>query len=378
MADETFRVVLTGGGSGGHVYPLIAVAETLQAKAAAMNFALELSYIGPKDVYAPTFQAHGISVKPIVAGKIRRYLSLANIIDIPKFFIGFVQALVKLYFIMPDVIFSKGGTGAFPVVLAGWFYRIPVAIHESDAQPGLNSLASAYFAKKIFVSFAAAEKYFNPNIVERTGVPVRKELLENRTSKELAKETLGFTSASPLVVVLGGSQGAASLNIFIVKNLPAITDIAQVLHQTGTANFTDVQKLAQAALIDASFKNRYQPVAYFDDLNYQLALTAADLVVARSGSGTLFEIAAFGVPSILVPHEGGGNGHQRANAYDFAETGAAVVIEGQNLLPGIIISQIKAILSNADLSTKMMLAAKAFFLPDAAEQIAQGIMEVSK
>ena len=378
MKDETFRVVLTGGGSGGHIYPLIAVAEKLQEKANAMRFALELTYVGPKDAYAPVFQDHGISVRPIVAAKIRRYLSFSNVIDVPKFFVGFVQALVKLYFIMPDVIFSKGGTGAFPVVIAGWFYRIPVVIHESDAQPGLGNLASSYFARKIFISFEGASKYFNPALVERTGVPVRKELLEGRTSKELAKETLGFAADSPLVIVLGGSQGAAPLNEFIIKNLPGITDQAQVLHQTGAANFVDMQKLAQAALIDASFKNRYQPTAYLDDANYALALTGADLVVARAGSGTLFELASFGLPAILIPHDNGGNGHQRVNAYDYADTGAAVVIEGQNLLPGILIGQIKIILSNAELRKKMIEAAAAFFVPDAAEKIAMGIMEAAR
>jgi UDP-N-acetylglucosamine--N-acetylmuramyl-(pentapeptide) pyrophosphoryl-undecaprenol N-acetylglucosamine transferase len=377
MTNQAFRVVLTGGGSGGHVYPLIAVADTLQAKSAALNFRLELYYVGPTDAFTPAFASHGIATRSIVGAKIRRYLSLATILDIPKFFIGFMQALFKLYFIMPDVIFSKGGTGAFPVVLAGWFYRIPIAIHESDARPGLGNLASAYFAKKIFVSFSAAEKYFNPNIVLRTGVPVRKELLENRTSKDLAKETLGFSSSNPLTVILGGSQGAVSLNEFIMKNLSAITDVTQVLHQTGTANFVDVKNLSQAALLDASFKNRYQPIAYLDETNSALALTAADVVVSRAGSAYIFEFAAFGIPAILIPHEGGGNGHQRANAYDYAEFGAAVVIEGQNLLPGIFLEQLKIILSNEELRTKMTLAAKAFFVPDAAEAIANGIMEIS-
>ena len=378
MTDEKFRVVLTGGGSGGHVYPLIAIAETLQAKSEELHFDLELRYFGPKDGYMPTFLDHGIPVTAITGAKLRRYLSFANIVDIPKFFFGFAQALVKLFLVMPDVVFSKGGTGAFPVVLAAWFYRIPVVIHESDAQPGLGNLLSAYFAKRIFVSFTAAEKYFNPNITTRTGVPIRKELFEAKTSQDLAKDTLGFSSSNPLVVIVGGSQGARSLNEFIVKNLPAITDQTQVLHQTGNANFADVQKLSQAALIDASFKNRYQPLAYLDNQTYALALTAADLVVGRSGSATIFELAAFGVPSILIPHDNGGNGHQRANAYDYAEGGAAIVIEDQNLLPGIFLGQLKALLSNPDLRAKMSAAAKKFFTPDAAEEIAKGIMEVSK
>ena len=200
MADilQKFRVVLTGGGSGGHTYPLLAVAEALRERASKMQFELDLTYLGPNDASAvELFKKAGVTVKSVAAGKIRRYLSFQNITDIPKFFIGFFQALWKLYVIMPDVIFSKGGTGAFPVVIAGWFYRIPVVIHDSDAKPGLTNIASSFFSKRILVSFDAAKKYFNPNITSRTGVPVRHALFANPTTKELAKETLGFDPAKP-------------------------------------------------------------------------------------------------------------------------------------------------------------------------------------
>ena len=216
--------------------------------------------------------------------------------DIPKFFIGFFQALAKLYVIMPDVIFSKGGTGAFPVVLAGWFYRIPVVIHDSDAKPGLTNLASSFFAKRIFISFDAAAKYFNPNITSRSGVPVRAALFANPTTKELAKETLGFDPGKPLLLVLGGSQGSERINNFILENLAPILKETQILHQTGAANFAEVKRLSEAALLEAPFANRYEAVAYLDDKNLSLALTATDLAVARAGSSTLFELAAFGVP----------------------------------------------------------------------------------
>ena len=377
MKDETFRVVLTGGGSGGHIYPLLAVAEAIEGKAAAMNFALELTYVGPKDAYTPALASHGIKMKTIMGARLRRYLSIGNIVDIPKFVIGLAQALWKIYVIMPDVIFSKGGTGSFPVVFAGWFYRIPVAIHESDARPGLSNLLSSNFSKKVFITFDAAAKYFNPAITERTGVPVRKELFANPTTKELAKETLGFSSSNPLMLVLGGSQGAVPINNFIVENLSAITEVTQVLHQTGAANFADVQNLSQAALMEAPFKNRYQPIAYLDEKSTALALSAADVVVSRAGSAYLTEIAAFGIPAILVPHgTDASNGHQRANAYDFAEGGGAVVIESGNLLPGIFISQVKTILGNNDLREKMSAAVKLFYVPDAAQKIVQGIMEL--
>ncbi len=376
MKDETFRVVMTGGGSGGHMYPLLAVAEQLQAKAAELKFELELTYMGPEDPFAAALGNHNIGINPILGGKYRRYFSLLNILDIPKLIIGFFQALAKLYFIMPDVIFSKGGTGAFPVILAGWFYRIPIAIHESDAQPGLTNLFSSYFAKRVFVSFDAAARYFNPRITTLAGTPVRKELLAGRTTKDLARDTLGFSSSNPLIIILGGSQGSKHINDFILENLPAIIAETQIFHQTGTANYRDVEKLARAALIDASYKNRYQAVAYLDDQNYALALTAADIVVSRSGSGSLSEIAAFGAQSILIPHTGG-NGHQAANAYEFSKNGAAVVIEEENLLPGIFLSQLKSLLKNPNLLKKMGAEAAKFYAPDAAEKIVAGIMELA-
>jgi UDP-N-acetylglucosamine--N-acetylmuramyl-(pentapeptide) pyrophosphoryl-undecaprenol N-acetylglucosamine transferase len=376
MADQTFRVVLTGGGSGGHAYPLLAVAEELRDRAVKMQFQLALTYIGPNDQYAALFKNAGIPVSFVAAGKIRRYLSVRNIVDIPKFFIGFFQALAKLYVIMPDIIFSKGGTGAFPVVLAGWFYRIPIVVHDSDAKPGLTNMASSFFARRVFVSFDAAAKYFNPSITSRTGVPVRRGLFANPTTKELAKETLGFDPAKPLLLVLGGSQGAERINNFILANLPAIVKETQILHQTGPLNFSEVKRLSDAALLDASFMNRYEAIAYLDDKNMSLALTAADVAVSRSGNTTLSELAAFGVPAILIPHEGS-NGHQRMNAYDFTKNGAGIVIEEANLLPGIFLSELTKIISDPELRQRMSFASKQFFVPSAAAAIVDGILQTA-
>jgi len=375
MENTKFRLVLAGGGSGGHVYPMLAVLDAFQNRFRELNLPVEVTRMGPNDGYDVLFKNRGVYISHVSGGKLRRYLSLANFTDIPKFFIGFLQALFKLYFIMPDVIFSKGGTGALPVVVAGWFYRIPVAIHESDANPGLTNLFSAFFAKKIFVSFERATGSFYPGKTEVVGSPLRGEMITGATTKELAKETLGFSSSDPLLLVLGGSQGSTRINDFVLANLMALAKETQVLHQTGIANFAEVQKLSHAALVDESFKNRYQPIGYFEK-NMGLALTAADLVITRAGSNVIFEIAAFGVPAILVPLAESANGHQRINAYEFAKTGAAVVIEEGNLLPGIFFGQLKAILGDADLRAKMSAAAKGFFKPGAAEKIAQTLLQL--
>jgi UDP-N-acetylglucosamine--N-acetylmuramyl-(pentapeptide) pyrophosphoryl-undecaprenol N-acetylglucosamine transferase len=375
MNGKSIRLVFTGGGSGGHIYPLIAVAENLQKWANDSDVNLTITYMGPKDAYSDLFRERGLVVSNISAGKLRRYFSLLNLVDIPKFFIGFFQAIVKLYFIMPDAVFSKGGTGALPVVLAARFYRIPVAIHESDAKPGLTNAVSSHFAQRIFVSFPSAAESFDPRKTEVTGTPVRRELLENQSTKDAARETLGFASSAPLIFIYAGSQGSMKINNCVLENLTALIQETQILHQTGPANFPEVEKLSQAALIGATFKNRYEAMPYLTD-NLRDAFIAADLVIARSGGATLFEIAAFGKPAILIPHDEGSNGHQLMNAHDFSRNGAAVVIEEANLVSGIFVNEVKLILADKVLQEKMGEAAKKFFVPDAADRIGEGILRM--
>lgn len=381
---EKFRVVFTGGGSGGHIYPLLAVAEALQAKCDQLRAPVEFSYLGPKDAYSVLLSQRGIPVYPVASGKMRRYFSLQNFLDGPKFVIGFFQALWKLYFIMPDVVFSKGGTGALPVVVAAWFYRIPIAIHDSDAQPGLTNVTSGRFATRVFLSFARAVAFFRADKVEVTGSPLRTELLGERVSREAAKEIMGFDKTQPLVLIIGGSQGAQRINEFVLANLPQFVAMTSVLHQTGAGNFAEVEKLSRVALANAPATYRYVPVGYFgsggvsggasDDI--ATALTAADVVIARSGS-SVCEFASFGLPAILIPLSTSANDHQRVDAYEFAATGAAIVIEETNLLPGIFFAQLTNILTDVDLRAKMSAASSAFFIPGAADKIADELMRMS-
>lgn len=373
-SSEKFLAVFTGGGSGGHIYPLLAVAESLKHELAALNAPYEFFYMGGKDVWSSMLSEHGMAMRPIITGKMRRYLSLANLIDIPKFFIGFFQALAKLYVIMPDIVFSKGGTGALPVVIAAWFYRIPVTFHESDAQPGLNNLLSARFARRIFLSFDRAAAYFNPAITRVVGSPLRDELLVGRTTKELAKENYGFDPTRPLLLVMGGSQGSARLNEFVLANLSELLERTQVLHQAGTANFLEVQNLSRAALLESPTANGYKAVDYFKT-DMALAFTAADLVLSRSGSSVM-ELAAFGLPAILVPLAESANGHQLIDAMEFAKTGAAIIIEEDNLLPGLFFGQLDALLRDQDRLAKMGAASGAFFKPGAADAIAKDIIAI--
>lgn len=369
---------MTGGGSGGHVYPLLSVAESLEAIARAPATEYELHYFGPKDRYSATLAEAGITIHPITSSKIRRYASglLANILDIPRFAFGFLQALFKMFWLMPDAIFSKGGPGAYPVVIAGWFYRIPVMIHDSDATPGLTNLLSGRFSKRIAVSFDRAAKYFDPRKTIVSGSPLRRALLEGRPDAAQAKEMLGFDPALALVVVLGGSQGSQRINEFIAFNIPELIKDVQIYHQAGSANYLEIKKVAQAELLGVSLmeelKSRYQVVPFIDDM--KVVLAAADLVVSRAGSSSIFEVAAFGKPSILIPLHESANDHQRTNAYEYARGGGAVVIEEPNLLPAIFLNQIREILTQPETVQKMAAAATAFFKPGAGEVIAKELL----
>lgn len=367
-------ILLAGGGSGGHIYPLVAVCESLEKLAFNASVDLELHYLGRMDVFSVVFaESKEVQMHNLLVAKLRRYFSLMNIFDIPKFFLSIFQAFWKVFWIMPDVIFSKGGPGALPVVFAGWFYRIPIMIHESDAVPGATNALSGRFAKKIAVGFERAANYFDPRKVVWTGNPIRKDLLGERYLQSAAKEELGFKGGEFLTLILGGSQGSRRINEFVLENLDKVVELTQVLHQTGGENFLEVQKLSRAAILGVSLReeleHRYQPIPY---LNKELkgAMIAADLVLARAGGGTIFEIAAFGKPAILIPLDESANDHQRINALEFAKAGGGIIIEEENLLPGIFLGQLKEILSDHSRLEKMSVASAAFFKPDAAEKVA--------
>jgi UDP-N-acetylglucosamine--N-acetylmuramyl-(pentapeptide) pyrophosphoryl-undecaprenol N-acetylglucosamine transferase len=377
---KKYRIVLAGGGTAGLIYPLLAVSEELKKIFEKNGYLLELHFFGAPGKFEAEIKAAGIKMHKISTGKLRRYFSFAYLIDIPKIFIGLIQAFLKIYFIMPDEVFSKGGPGALQVVLAAWFHRVPVMIHESDAYPGLTNLLSARFSKRIAISYPSVSKYFVAGKTILTGNPVRPSILQQKLESGAAKEALGFSSDLPLVLVLGGSQGSESVNDLIISILKDIIGEVQILHQTGAANYQLVQKISQATLVDvavsAEAKSRYKPVSFLEGKELTYALSAADLIVGRSGS-TIFEIAAFGKPSILIPLPTSAGDHQRENAYAYAQSGAAYVTEESNISPNILISQIRRLIDGGDLPKAMSQAALNFAKPQAAELIAAEVFKLA-
>jgi UDP-N-acetylglucosamine--N-acetylmuramyl-(pentapeptide) pyrophosphoryl-undecaprenol N-acetylglucosamine transferase len=374
---KVVRIVLTGGGTGGHIFPLAAVADSLNE---INKGNLEIFYLGPKSPLNEEFIKRDIPVFNISSAKWRRYLDIANLTDIPKFFWSLGQALFILFKLMPDVVFSKGGPGALPVVLAAKFYLIPIIIHESDSIPGLTNRISAKLAKRIAISFRKAAEFFPREKTVLIGQPIRTSLLTGLfANPSEIKKYLGFDEKLPLILVLGGSQGAAIINNFIVNNLESLIQEFQIYHQTGPANEKEIKILTNQNLnaLSESLKEHYRCVGFLDLNQIKNALAAADVVISRAGAGAIFEIAAFGKPSIIIPITESANNHQLTNAYEYASTGAAIVVEEANFKLGIILRQIKNIVEDKFLQEEMSQAAKNFARPKAAQMIAEEILKLA-
>ena len=378
------RILFAGGGTGGHIYPILAVTEELQKAAINGKIDLDLRYFSDPERYNFLLVSNGILVSKIFSAKLRRYFDIRNLFDIPLFFISVIQSFWKVFWFMPDVLFSKGGPGSLPVVLACWFYRVPIIIHESDSAPGLANLMASKFADRIAVSFNSSTEFFiakNSKLSEKialTGNPTRKSLTDSALEQEAAKQIFSFDSKKPLILIIGGSQGSTKINDFMLNaSLELMEADIQVLHQTGVNNFDDAKKELKFILENYTEKEmaRYKIVPYFEK-DLQDAYAAADIIISRAGSGSIFEIAAFGKPSILIPLQKSAQNHQIQNAYEYAGSGAAIVVEEANLMPNIIISQIKKIVSDPEKFKKMSEAAKNFSKPEAAKIISEEIIKL--
>ncbi|MBU6310408.1 UDP-N-acetylglucosamine--N-acetylmuramyl-(pentapeptide) pyrophosphoryl-undecaprenol N-acetylglucosamine transferase [Patescibacteria group bacterium] len=373
------KIVLTGGGTGGHFYPMLAVAEAIRDLVAERKLLEpELYFFGPNVLDERALFDLDISFVNTPAGKVRRYASILNVTDALQTGVGIVSTLIRLYQLYPDVVFSKGGYGAGPTLIAARILGIPVVIHDSDAVPGRATLFAAPFARRIALSFdGAAEQLPVPlrGKVAVTGNPIRREL--RTPAREGAKEFLELTDHVPTLLILGGSQGAQALNNAILEALPELVQHYNVVHQTGEGNHASVLQTAQVVLDKNERRYRYKAFPFLSPLALKMAAGAADLVISRAGSGSIFEIASWKAASILVPLPGSAQDHQRANAYAYARAGACTVLEQANLTPHILVAEIERLFTNPKARSDMGEAASRFARPDASRAIAEAVLDVA-
>lgn len=368
------RILFTGGATGGHFFPIIAVAREIKRVAEEERILdLEFFYMGPDDFSAELLRAEDIAVVQVMSGKLRSYASFKNITDMVKLFGGVFQAIWNIFLITPDVVFSKGGFGALPAVIAAIILRIPLVIHESDAVPGKVNRFAAPFARRIGIAFTGAAQFFPQKKVALVGIPIRKRLLGGKI--DLAREDLQIFSDKQVVAVIGASQGAQKLNDATLGILRELTETYEVLHQTGAKNLEEVKQEADV-ILEFGHKERYHAFGFLDEIGMRDFYMTADLLISRSGASSIFEIAAWAKPSILIPLRIAAQDHQRKNAYEYAASGATIVIEEENLTPHILMAEIKKVLDNPGLMQRMRQAAQKFARIDAAELIAQEILKI--
>lgn len=370
------KILFTGGGTGGHFYPIIAVAEAINEEVRERKL-LEpkLYYAAPEPYDNEMLIANNITFVPTSAGKVRNYFSILNFFDFFKTGWGVFRSVLRIFFLYPDVVFGTGGYASFPTLLAAKLFKIPVVIYATDAEPSRVNRWAGKFAQKIAVSYPSSVEYFPKDKVAHTGNPVRKSILV--PAREGAHEFLHLKRELPVLLVVGGSQGSQTLNEAVIAALPKLLEKYQVVHQTGEANIQDIEGRARVAVGETLLLERYKAFGYLNDLATRMAAGAAALVVARAGSGTIFEIASWGLPSILVPIPEPISHDQAKNAFAFARAGACTVIEQNNLTPGLLVSEIDRILSDEHLKHKMSNAARAFARADSARLIAGALLDIA-
>lgn len=369
------RVVFVGSGTGGHFYPLIAIAEALRVRDAANGTDIDLYFMGPEPYHPDSLTRHNIKFVRCPAGKRRRYWSIYNYLDVFKTFAGFFVAFGKLLHLYPDVVMSKGGYTSVPVVLAAWLLRIPIVLHESDAVAGRANMLAARFARYIGIAHDEAAQYFPKDKVALVGMPIRDSFF---TPTQNPHDVLGIPADRPVVFVTGGSLGAERINDLVLNALDELLPHYTVVHQVGTDNEQAVRDAAAALITDQSLATRYFVHGRLTGDQMAAAQDAAAIIVSRAGSGSIFEIALKGKPSILIPIPEDVSRDQRSNAYAYAETGAATVLEQHNLTDDLLASEIRHILENTDVYQNMQTAARNFTRSDAADTLADTLLAIGK
>ena len=349
------HIVVVGGGTAGHVIPALPIIRLLQADGC------KVSFIGTRSGLERSLVADaGVAFYGISAGKLRRYWSWQNFTDVFRILRGVMQSVVLIGRLRPDGIFSKGGFVSFPVALAGWLWRVPLVVHESDYTPGLANRLVLPFASVVCTSFAQTAEFLRGRRVVHTGTPLRPELMAGDAAAGRAALCIG--PDRPLLIVTGGSLGAADLNAALADALDALTEKYYVLHICGRG-----KRLAREL---PNYDQREYVDAGWGDL-----LAAADVVVSRAGANALFELLALRKLTVLVPLDAqSSRGDQLQNAAFAQQQGLSHVIAPEALSGQALMDAIAAVERNR---ARYQQALDAYTAPDAARAITDQILKLA-
>ena len=348
------KIILTGGGTAGHVTPNMALIPRLKE----MDYAI--SYIGSyTGIEKSLIEALGIPYYGIASGKLRRYRSIKNLSDPFRVFRGYLQSRRLIRRLKPDVVFSKGGFVSVPVVLAAKHRHIPVIIHESDMTPGLANRIAIPAASYVCCNFPETIASLPEGRAVLTGSPIRAELFCGSREKALAMT--GFTAEKPLLLIMGGSSGSVFLNTVVRRLLPDLTAQFQIVHLCGKGNL-DASLAGTAGYVQYEYISEELPDLF----------AGADLVISRAGANSICELLALRKPNILIPlSKNASRGDQILNARSFEKQGFSICIEEEDLTDALLLSSVRDLWERKDSYIRKMEESK---LTDAVSTIA-GLIE---
>jgi len=358
------RIVISGGGTGGHIYPAIAIAREILK----MEQEAEMLFIGGKGQresrIIPEF---GFNFVPIQVAGFPRRLSTRWFKVALKVPMGFIKSLMVLKNFSPRIVIGTGGYVCGPVLLGASLLHIPILIQEQNAMPGVTNRIMGRWADEIHVPFPTAARFFAPGKTRITANPVRPEI----ASASGGRERLGLKEDKMTIALIGGSQGASSINAAAVEALKYLSDFSsdlQIIHQTGNSDFSDVKK----AYDESPFENLVQP--YFETM--EDVYSATDLIVCRAGAMTLAEVTACGLPAVLIPYPFATGDHQTFNAQVLEKNGAAVMIRNGELTGERLASVLASLIQDKERLLDMAKKSRSLGKPGSAREIAQAVLSI--
>jgi UDP-N-acetylglucosamine--N-acetylmuramyl-(pentapeptide) pyrophosphoryl-undecaprenol N-acetylglucosamine transferase len=360
--------LISGGGTGGHVYPLLVVADALKEVADELDF-LYVGHAGGLE--EPIISRTGLPFEEVASGPIRGKSPWALAGSLYRLWQGYRQSRALLIRWQPDVILTSGGYVSVPVVLAGWQNKVPVMVYLPDLEPGLAVRLQGRFADRIAVSFQEVEHHFPASKVWVSGYPVRASIFE--ADRATGYEALGLDPMRKTLLGFGGSRGARRINQALLAGLSELTAEHQVVHITGQLDWPWVEETK--GQLSGETQVRYHAYPYLHDKELAAALATADLVVARAGASTTAEFPAVGLPSILVPYPYSGQ-HQQPNADFMVRHGAAVCIDDADLGDELV-PTIRRLLASQTTLEQMSQCARALSRPDAAYRLASELVRLA-
>ncbi|HEX2916784.1 MAG TPA: UDP-N-acetylglucosamine--N-acetylmuramyl-(pentapeptide) pyrophosphoryl-undecaprenol N-acetylglucosamine transferase [Chloroflexia bacterium] len=390
---EIIKILVTGGGTGGHVSPALATVGAIRELAAEQGDWQPLfRYIGSQHgVEKKLAEGAGLDFVGVQTGKLRRadsllgLFTLKNIVDVFRIPLGVLQSLWQVARFRPAVIFSTGGFVCVPPVVAGWLLRVPVLTHEQTVQVGLANRIAARFARRIALTFEGAASELPARLQTRTfvtGNPVRPLIFNG--DKERAVSRFNFDPADnhlPALYVTGGAQGARIINRAVEAVLPELLEVCRIIHQCGQqpeGEEQDYDRLQQAAnSLSPELRRRYYLTRFVgDEVGDVFAL--ADLVVSRAGAGTVTEVSALGKPALFVPLVPTGGDEQTRNALRSVEAGAAVIIKQSELNGPRLLEEIRKLIEDRTKLAGMGRRALSLARPEAARDLARAVINLAR